>query len=206
MSVLSQGVRPSGMRRCVMLVVLLASLAACSSVPPAPLMSPIAVARDHGYAETPVGDNRFAVTYIAPTQRTYRDLASRGAVTTAERSQAFDLAVWRAAQIALAQGYRGFRVTSTRSNTNAFSDNNYDPFFGPWYGPGGFPRRGFWGGPYGPYWGPPPDPYSYVQTEVTIDVTMLHDPAPGDYDAQSAIEQMRRTYPGAEGPPPAPAG
>lgn len=179
-------------------VALTIALSACATQPAPPLMSPIQIAKSYGYSEVPLGDNRYEISYVGPYQRGARLSDGPRQAGAAERAQAFDFAVWRAAQIALAQGYVGFRVSNVRSNVNTVIDSYADPFYRPWYGPGIHPYSRPWEPPYwGPYGGP--SPYAYRQAEITIEATLLHDPGPGDYDAKDIVDQLRRTYPGAEG-------
>lgn len=175
-------------------------LAGCVSSPPPPLLTPLAVAGSFGYAEAPLGGDRFSVTYIAPPRLTSLYGIARETDAEATRTLAFDMAVWRAAQIAQAQGFAGFRVTDRRSDVDTYPDPLSQPF-DPW--PCWECRR--FGFPYyaDPYRG---SPFVYLQTRLAITVQMLHDAGPGDYSAADAIAQLRRTYPGAEGIPPAPSG
>jgi hypothetical protein len=181
-------------------VALLAS--GCATGPAPPLLSPLAVAKDYGYSETPIGsDGRYQVTFVAPPQRTGRSVQMRAETTAALRKQAFDLATWRAAQVALAHGDAGFKVGNTNSNVNNYADEAaYLP--PPWWGAGGF-RRGYFGGGFGPYWDD--SPFVMVQLDLTIDVILEKSPATGDYNAAQLIEQLRRTYPGADAAVPTPA-
>src|ERR1700680_4696640 len=87
------------------MIALTAALAGCETTPPPPLMSPLQVAKSYGYADAAVGDNRYQVTYVGPNRRSLRSVEARQAVGAAERTQAFDFALWRAAQIAIAQGF-----------------------------------------------------------------------------------------------------
>src|SRR5439155_23667056 len=140
---------------------------------------------------------RYAVSYTGPSQRTLRSPNARQETPAAEYTQAYDFALWRAAQIALAQGRRGFRVGNVRTNVDTLADDYYEPY----YGPGFFTHRRLWGP--GPYWGPygGSSPYAFQRTSVTIDVTLLQALAAGDNDAHDTIDQFRKTYPGAEGTP-----
>ena len=187
--------------RWIGLLALVVMLSGCETTPAAPLLSPIELARSYGYSEVAQGDNRYAVTYLGPSRRGFRSASSRQEMDAAQRTQAYDFALWHAAQIALAQGFAGFRVGNVQTNVNTINDDSYDPYYGSgwpgygpaWYGPG-YPYRG----PYpGPYWGP--SPYVLLQTQVTMDVTLLRSPGPGEYEARDVIEQLRRTYPGADG-------
>lgn len=172
----------------------LALLGGCVTGPPPPLLTPLAAGGNFGYAETPLSGDRQTVTYVAPSRLTNSYGPAREADAQATRTLAFDMAVWRAAQLAEAQGFAGFRVSDRRSDSDTYPDPFYDPW-DPWPC-WGCRRFGF---PYDAYRG---SPYAYLQTRVTITVEMLHDPGPGDYKADDAIAQLRRTYPGAEGVPP----
>jgi hypothetical protein len=174
-----------------------ALLTACTSGPAAPLMSPIQASGSYGYSEAPTGANRYAVTYTGPSQRTLRSMNARRETAAEAHTQAYDFALWRSAQLALAQGMPGFRVGNVRTNVDTLVDDYYDS-----YRP--FTSRYRWGP--GPYWGPygEPNPYAYQQTTITMDVNLLPSLAPGDYDARDTIDQLRKTYPGAEGTLPQP--
>jgi hypothetical protein len=180
------------------------TLAACETTPPAPLMSPIEQVRTFGYTERQTGPQDWEVTYVAPARQSSRYEGPREADKEAARTQAFDLMLWRAAQITLAQGYRGFRVGQTRTNIETLIEEDaYDPFWGPGYGPWGWGYPGL--RPYRrrPYF---PPAYSraywvYVQARVSGDIHLLQATSPGDYVAEDVIAQARQTYPGAEGEP-----
>lgn len=185
--------------RGVLLLMALALLpTGCATGPQLPLLTPIAVAGSFGYSEIRVSDDRYIVTYVAPPRLTSAYGTAREADAQAARTLAFDMAVWRAAQIAEAQGFAGFRIIDRRSDVDTYPAPFYDPW-DPWPGPCWQCRRfGF------PYYSDPfgYQPYAYVQARVTLTVQMLHDPGPGDYRAADVIEQLRRTYPGADGAPP----
>jgi hypothetical protein len=175
-------------------------LAACTTVPAPPLLSPLATTGGYGYAERPIGASQYEVTYLGPTQRTSRYPPAQAADAAAARKRAEDMLLWRSAQLAEQQGDSGFRVAQTRSNTQTYveqypDDPFWGPPFGPWYGPRHF---GYWPSPaYVTTW-------VYLQPQVTANVTLLKKPGPGDYVAADVIEQLRRTYPGADGVPVAP--
>jgi hypothetical protein len=190
-----------GMRLVLVLAMLLGG---CATGPGLPLLSPLAAAGSFGYAEAAQGADRYSVSYVAPPRLTGSYPGPHEEDANAARTLAFDMSVWRAAQLAQAQGFTGFRVTDRRSDVSIYPDPYsyyYDP--DPLFWEPGWPylRRPYSG--FGPF--PPLPPRTYLQAKVTIDVLMLHALAPGDYDAASAIAQLRRTYPGAEGAPP-PAG
>src|ERR1700712_2741267 len=147
----------------------------CASAPPAPLLSPGEVAKSYGYSERALGGDHYQVSFVAPAQRTGRSLEMRAASTAAARKQAFDLATWRAAQIALAHGDSGFRVGDTNSNVNSYEDAaSYMP--PPWWGAGVY-RGGYFAGTWGPYWDE--SPFVLLQLDLTIDVFLEKSPVAG---------------------------
>jgi hypothetical protein len=184
--------------RALVALIGLALLSGCVTGPQLPLLTPLAVGGTFGYAETPLGEDRYSVTYVAPPRLTSPYGAAREADAQAARTLAFDMAVWRAAQIAQARGFAGFRIIDRRSDVDTYP--YADPFYDPWDSWPCWQCRRF-GFPYyaDPYRG---SPYVYLQARVTITVVMQHDPAPGDYRADDVIAQLRRTYPGADGVPP----
>ena len=194
--------RPRRWRQWCCGLALAGALCSCD-VRPLPLLSPLQATGEYGYADLALGDNRFQVSYIGPSQRSLRSPDAREQIAAAERAQAYDFALWHAAQIALAQGFAGFRTSNVRTNVDSMADDDYDSLYGPaWY-----PHRRF-GGPFGPFWEPygGPSPYLYTRTEVVVDVTLLRSLDRGDYDAAETIARLSSTYPGATGPATPPAG
>ncbi len=187
---------PRHWRRWVGSIAIACTLSGCESGPRPPLLSPIEVAGSYGYSDVALGENRYQVAYVGPGQRSLRSAPARQETGAAERTQAFDFALWHAAQIALAQGFTGFRVSNIRTNVDTIVEDPYDPY----YGPGYYPFRRSWGP--GPFWRPYgwPSPYLYAQTQVVIDVALLQALGPGDYDAHDTVEQLNKTYPGAAEP------
>jgi hypothetical protein len=176
---------------------LAAGLAACDTTPSPPAMSPLTVARYYGYTDVPLGDARYQVSYVGPYRRSLRSPGPVQETSAAQRTMVYDFALWRAAQLAEAQGLPGIRISNVRSNVNTYSDSYYDTVYGPGFYPyGGYPFGPRWGGP---YWGP--SPYVYQQAEVMLDAQLLRSPVGGDYIASDVIDQLRQTYPGAEGLP-----
>lgn len=172
---------------------LAAMLASCASGPKPPLLSPIEQARGYGYRDAQIGPDTYEVIYLGPSQDTLR-LAPE-ADADAARTRATDMALWRAAQIAEQRGFRGFRVSQTRSNTDTYVQD-YDPYYGPYWGPGwGWRQR--WAYPYPYAFGP--TPYATIQPRVTVDMQLRNDLATGDYNAADVISELRARYPLAEG-------
>ncbi len=170
-------------------------LASCATGPSYPLLSPLALARSFGYAETPRGEDRYSVTYITPTRYS---LAAPGAGDAeAARTLGYDMAVWRASQLAAAAGYPGFRVSDRQADVMFYPDPvdlDFPP--SPW-SPGVWRQRDpFWG--MDDLWLPP---RLLIVARVTIEVRLRHAPGPDDYDTASALAQLAHTYPGADGAP-----
>jgi hypothetical protein len=179
------------------------ALSACQLRPSPPLLSPIGTTGEYGYADLPLGDNRYQVSYTGPSQRGFRSTESRERIKAAESAQALDFALWHAAQIALAQGFLGFRASNIRTNVDSVEEPDYDPF----YAPGWHPANRFGGPLMARDWGGwvSTSPYIDTRTQVVIDVMLLRSLETGDYDARATIEQLSKAYPGAAGPTP-PAG
>jgi hypothetical protein len=124
------------------------------------------------------------------------------------RTEAYDLALWRAAEIALANGYPGFRVRDTRTEVDAALED----YYGYGYGPGAFGGLGLGSGRFSgsrfssvglglsfPLGGTGYRDTGSLQVSTTLDVELERELKPGDFDAQYVLEQARRTYPNASG-------
>lgn len=186
------------------------ALSGCATPPGPPLMSAVDVAHGYGYSEHALGDNKMTVTYLGPLQGSSFSQVQHDSDAQRARDQAFDFAVWRASQLAVAQGFQGFHVADKQVNLDTVTQpSGYydDPFcgsyggYGGWGGWGGYGRWGGWGG-----WGAGSDcfyepPSSDVQARAIIDIELLQKLAPGDYNASDSIAQLQRTYPGAENTP-----
>ncbi|MFN4281161.1 MAG: CC0125/CC1285 family lipoprotein [Alphaproteobacteria bacterium] len=173
-------------------------LAACASGPSYPLYSPSAVTGTFGFSEQRVADNSYKVTYVSPTRQA---ADSRAAIDDRRQSLLTltnDLALWRAADLALANGQKEFRVTR-RDNDVDVQRSVYDSY--PYYQRG---RR--YGPPYRPYYGPnfygPPWPDTSVWLRATTSLIVEFGRKPGEefYFADDAIARLRQTYPGADQP------
>ncbi len=164
-------------------------LTGCQTHPTPLYLSPLEQARDYGYADVALGQDRYSVTYVAPTRLTYKYPQSRDRDVAEARAVILDFAVWRAAQIAQGQGFSGFHVDDRLASVETYLD------------------PGDSGSPFGhpPFFDNIPS--AYLQARATVDITLVEVPGPGDYDTVEAIEHFRRLYPGADAvvPPPAKA-
>src|SRR5579885_3354576 len=104
---------------------LVAALTACQTGPPPPLLSPLEQARRFGYTERDVGPDRVEVGYLEPRRRVAGFAPwPRDSDVQPAREQAFDLATWRVAELALARGKAGFRIVDRKVEV----DVQRDPF------------------------------------------------------------------------------
>jgi hypothetical protein len=176
------------------------ALSACATGPAYPLMTPIQVAHDFGYDQRPAGAaNRFEVTYLTPPATAYGYRFDLRPAEGQAKDMAADLAMLHAARLAQASGWQGFEINDRHSSTDA---ENYGADWDDGWGDGwhrGWHHHGYgWGdGPYMP-------PQQVLQAEVSLTITFTNTIKPGDYQAADVIQQVIKTYPGAEGAPGAP--
>jgi hypothetical protein len=181
--------------RIVVVLLLSAIVGGCQSAPPQPLMQPLASeGGEFGYRDRDLDAERVEVTYVGPRFRdTYGDDTSTEA--TAARDQAYDLALWRAAQIAKERGHPSFAVIQERRDvdSNTTVERSY-----------GFPYPYGYRRPWGPwpYYGY--DDYS-VRSWSRATVTLVVDltPAAGadTFDTAVTEERLRHRYLGEKWPP-----
>lgn len=158
-------------------------LAGCTPAPRYPLLSPVELTQSFGYDDLRLAGDRFEVTYVTPPRQGF---GSANPAAGNERALGFDMALWRASEIALALGYPGFTLGDTHSDANVVQESGY--YDGGHWGP-------LWGGWGGTYW--PPE--NTVQVSVRLSATLVRHLRPGDYSATDAINRLRAAYPGAEG-------
>ena len=171
-------------------------LGGCAAGPSYPLLTPVDVAHSFGFADTRLADGRYEVSYVAPALQGYGYRFDQSPTEKQGKSLALDMAIWRAAQIAQAQGFQGFSVADTKSNSDIQQRSAYyDDPWGPDWGPGPYWSRHR--PPFG--WGDYNPPETSVQVEVKLAVALSNSLKPGDYNAADAIQQLRQTYPGADG-------
>jgi hypothetical protein len=179
-------------------------IAGCAEQPRFPLLSPIAQAKSYGYGETAKGAGHYAVIYATPvlTSSSAPDVQDREA--EALRAQALDFALWRAALVAQAAGYEGFRMADKRTDIDTLPEPVYydRDFYGPFGGVGvntfGFNRSLGVGVGAGLGFTPPPaSPYTHRRARASIDIELVRALAPGDYRAADVLAQAQRAYPTA---------
>lgn len=130
----------------------------------------------YGYTDRELSDGRFEVVYKTPVLRTSASTLSREDDIEAEKKRAYDLALWRAAQIAIERGYERILVDMSHSDAETEVDENFYPGYGsPWYGGFGY-YDGGWPDPYGyrysPFFYAPPYYRSFAYMQVTVTLTV----------------------------------
>src|SRR5262245_52211280 len=94
----------------LVLALLAATLAGCATrQPPVAAMVAQSVTGDYGYSEKALAPDRYEVTFVSPQLRATRDPDQNHGLES-ERQRVYDLALWRAAQLAMEKGYLAFKV------------------------------------------------------------------------------------------------
>lgn len=178
-------------------------------------MVPEVQANGFGYSETSLGPDRVEVRYATPEIDLPVDEERRSVALMEQKQKAFDLALWRAAQIALADGYAYLKVEQdTRDADVSVSQENVPTATGQYsvYGPGGMLYPG-WAYQPGPRFGRPgiatpfilyDDPFSYrVRLQVTgriiakLTVALAKAPKADTLDAKATADRLAKQYAGA---------
>jgi hypothetical protein len=195
--------RARRVRSCVAVgSVLLLALSGCETPPPPAVAAMVARSTngDFGYAEKSLAPDLYVVTYVSPRLRATPEPADDHALS-GEKQRVYDLALWRAAQLALEKGYPDFQVQQESRDldvTVPTAPLAYAPaplFIGGCRWDCDWPF-GFW--PYSyydPYYA---DQYSRARTigRITVNLTvkMLSKPAEGAVDAAVTEARLRKAY------------
>ena len=175
------------------------TIAGCAPEARHPLYTPLTLAESFGYSEQRLSETSYKVTYSAPVRRTYAYGREERKQETEERlALAYDLALWRAAELALAHGYPAFEVSNRDNSVQVDIRSDYyrhDPFLyhGHHFGHGFFPHHF-----YGFY-----DRYAELAARVSIAVDFRAAPDGDRLDARATLKRLRAKYPDAAGPAPA---
>ncbi len=167
------------------------TLAACQSTPPQPLFQPLESDAAFGYVDRQIDDTHWEVTYAGPRYRSSYSEAKRDAEADVARAEAYDLALWRAALIALEQKRSSFAVVSERRDVDQATqvDRRYSGY--PYY-PFGFRQPGFWG--YSPYFYDDYSVRSFGEATVTLTIDLEPDPGAQSLDAKAAADRLEAAY------------
>jgi hypothetical protein len=183
-----------------------AALAGCVAAPapppPPPLMSPYpAAGYGYGYLEERIGPDLLRVIYHGP--RRPLDVAGpRGAEIDRAANEAGDLALWRAAQIAVAENKPAFAIIERRADTDTLNRPGgwahdpiwpYDCYPGYWGWRSRWRCRG-WPATYVP-------PIADGRARAMLTVRLESRVTPRNVDAAATIRRMEQLYAPAAPPP-----
>jgi hypothetical protein len=180
--------------------VLLLMAAGCTPPPPRPAMVAQTGEITYGYADRDLGEGRYEVSYETPVLRTSSNSIGREDDIETEKRRAYDLALWRAAQIATERGYERIVVASSNSEANVeVEEDAYYPGYGGWYGAygyGGWPDPYYGHYAYSPFAYAPPyhRRYAYMQVTVTLTVREAGASDADTLDAQATAARMATQY------------
>jgi hypothetical protein len=184
----------------------MALLSACASHEPTrAAMVPQADGGEYGYSDKMLSATRYEVSYVSPRLRASTDGSDSHGLES-EKQRMYELALWRAAQLADSKGYPAFKVTQESRDVDVAVNRQYSvppPYFGPY---GYWPyRRWPYYGPYG-YW-----PYAYdydypMYTRTTASgritvkpiVELLPSLQEGALETASTLDHLRKTH-GSDG-------
>ena len=138
-------------------------------------MAPFGINGPSGYSERDLGPDRIEVEYRGATVSVSPTAPRNDARTVAEQDKAHDLALWRAAQIAVQRGRAGLKIESEKRDSDVEIRHRTvyqrDPFYDPgWRYGDPFPGR-FYGGPFG-FYGPPYDVQDIATATAQADVKL----------------------------------
>lgn len=201
----------STLHRLLVLVVMTATAgltAGCADKPQPRVaaMVPLGTNGEYGYSEKMIGPDLYTVRFTSPSLRaTEDDAASHG--LEGEKQRAYDMALWRAAQLAQQARKPAFEVQQESRDVDVTvqRDRVYPTYVpGPYFYGRHHRWPGYWPGYYGyPY---DYDGYDRYRTRVTgriivdLKVKLLAQKSAAAFDAAATAERLRKSYGGASYP------
>ncbi len=193
--------------RNVFLVAALLGLVGCAQRQPQPAMVAAAAGSGFGYADTRLAADSYDVSYQTPMVSIPVEGSAREAELGRQVQRAYDLALWRACQIALANGYSRILVEQRGRDIEIRSTMESQPMAPGVYGSGGMlyplwiynPNVPYYGVPgAGPYW-MYDDPFALqerrsVEARITtrLKVSLSRTIGPGSLDAAATQARLSR--------------
>jgi hypothetical protein len=188
------------MRSYQVVVLALFAVAACTPAAPRPAMVQQSDQVRYGYSDRELSDGRFEVVYQTPVLRTSASTLTREDDIEFEKKRAYDLALWRAAQIAIDRGFERIVVDQSHSDAEVEVDENLYPG----YGTGAYGGYGYYGGGwpdpyayrYSPFFYAPPYYRSFAYMQVTVTLTVSEAAASNTkaLDAQATAARLSTQY------------
>ncbi|HVT53561.1 MAG TPA: hypothetical protein VHE77_18405 [Dongiaceae bacterium] len=174
------------MRWTAPLIALALLLGACATpTPPKPAMAPLGVNGDFGYSERDLGSDaeghaKIEVSYRGETVKVDPRNPRDDFRNKVELDKAYDLALWRAAEIASTRHKAGLKVESDTKNSDVEvrhrtyyrPDPFYDPFFDPYDDPFWPPFHRLNGPDFGPMYRFEDIPTATSRAEAKLTVTL----------------------------------
>lgn len=179
-------------------VVILGTLStACadSRRPPVAAMVPQSANGIYGYSDRMLAPGLYAVTYVSPRLRATRD-ADDAHGLEGEKQRVYDLALWRAAQLAQEKGYPAFQIQQDNRDVDVTVQS--DPIYPAYPGPFLFGRHCwncFWPYGYYPYYGGATY-RTRASGRITVNLTvkMLSAATADALSTAATIERLRKAY------------
>lgn len=175
------------------------ALSGCATrTPPVAAMVPQSATGDYGYSEDMLAPDLYRVTFVSPRLRATQDSGNAHGLA-AEKQRVYELALWRASQLAKEKGYPAFLVQQESRDVDVTvrRDPVYPAYPGPYFF-GGYCR---WrcGWPYGYGYGPYDYGYDYRTSaagRISVDLTvkMLPTRTPDSFDTAATEERLRKAH------------
>jgi hypothetical protein len=165
-----------------------------------------------GYSETKFSPTRYEVRYATPTLKLPPDAENRASAVEKEKQRAFDLALWHAAEIALAGGFTQLSIGPAHRDAEVQVKKLYTPAAPGVFGPGGMiypqwiynPMVAYYGAPgIGPYWmyedpfADQPEVAASGRITARLEVTFARTASPGSLDAAATARRLTGEYAGS---------
>lgn len=159
------------------------------------MMSPLSPGVDYGYTDEAVGNDQYTVTYVTPSLRTAFDREQRKGDVAWARALALDLATWRAAELARAEGFDAFRIDDRQVDIEVVTHDD-EPRFPDYYlgqplGANRYPPHGLMRSLRS----------TWLQARATLTITLVKKPGADTLDARKTIKRMSRKHPEGLLPP-----
>src|SRR5262245_46600613 len=192
--------------RALAVIALAGLLSACASHEPTrAAMVPQTAGSEYGYSEKQLSPTRYEVSYVSPHLNASPDGSDSHGLEF-EKQQMYELALWRAAQLADSKGYPAFKVTQESRDVDVAVNRQYSvppPYFGP-YGYWPYRRWPYYGpygyGPYGYDYDWPVYSRTTASGRITVKliVELLPSLQEGALETASTLDHLRKTH-GSDG-------
>ncbi len=177
--------------RLLSVIVALWALAGCQLGPVAPLMSPLADGAGFGYREHQLSEHRYEVVYLGPRARTWLDRGKREEDVEQARGLVYDLALWRAAEIAVENDFAAFTVEDRRTDVEVeiIDEWPYYPYYDfPYHHRFGY--RGSYDYGYG-------FRSAWLRARGTLTVALRAEATDASFDAAATVRRLEKKHPDA---------